>query len=93
MDAKTLQIHRSIKPTKPIEDVVGERRYIIPIQKANERDPATMKPSVIVISGGKTMYLPVGEQITIAQDIFSILCDAGVLSPMEGGFDPLYDVG
>ena len=73
------QIKHSTKTVKPLQELIGNKRYIFPKEIANERDPQTGKSSVMVIVNGKQTFLPVEEPIEIPPDVFALLKDIGII--------------
>lgn len=84
---------RSAKTVKNLNDVVGEKKFILPISKANDVSPDGL-PSVMVQINLKKTYIPCGVGVNIPNDVFSVMKDAGIVSGNEtyevgGPFDPV----
>lgn len=70
------------------------KKFIFPRQLANEVDPVTLKPSILIQVNLKKTYIPCEEQTEVNNDIFCVMRDAGLVGPnntfeVGGGFDPL----
>jgi len=87
-------IHKSTKIVKEIDELIGEKQFLLPSSFANERDPVTLKSCVMVGVNSKKTYLPVGEVIPISYEVFCVLKDVNILGSNQtyevgGDFDPL----
>ncbi len=85
---------RSEKKVIDLSLLTGDKRFILPREIANDCDPDTLKPSVVVTINGKRTFIPVGEPVAISYENFCTLKDAGILGPghfycVNAEFDPL----
>lgn len=88
-----MNLHRSTKEVKKLDDLIGEKKFLIPTSFANERDPITLKPAIFIGVNGIKTYIVTGEVTPIKYECFCILKDAGILGSNEtyevgGEFDP-----
>lgn len=66
---------RSSNPIKPFSEVVTKFHCTFPKEAANTKDPTTRKSAIGVGVNSDNIYLPVGEEVTLEFDHWSILRD------------------
>jgi hypothetical protein len=59
--------------------VVGQRLFVIPLNKANEIDPATGQRCVFVQVNGVRFHIPVDKPTPIPYNAFCVLRDIGFM--------------
>jgi len=88
-------MNKSQKPIKELKSLIGNRRFLFPRSLANECDPATGKPVLMVIINSKKTMMAVEESVSVDQDIFCLLKDIGIVKTeyqLDEIFDPLNPV-
>lgn len=74
---------------------MGNKKFIIPTSRANDCDPLTGIPSIMVQNNAKKTFVPCGVETSIDADVFATLKDAGIITPEENyevnSFDPIKD--
>ena len=85
---------KSDKPIKPIKELLGDRAFFIPKNKANDRNPDTGESSIFVSINSKVQYVPVDKEVTMSYEVFCVLRDAGIFGPNStyvspDDFDPM----
>lgn len=91
---QTTHQNKSLKEVRTLDSLIGHKKFFIPKNKANECNPMSGKPSVMVQIGARKVYIPCEEETLIDSDSFSVLKDAGIISATEtfeigGPFDPV----
>jgi hypothetical protein len=69
--------NRSIKNILNLNELVGDKIFILPKTMANDIDLKTGKPCVWVGINGKAIYIPVEEPTPIPYNAFCLLKDNG----------------
>lgn len=59
------------------------KRFFIPKEKANDRNPITGKPAVFVCINGQRYYVDTGDIVTLSYEVFCVLKDSGVINNIE----------
>jgi hypothetical protein len=94
MEQKTHHRQNSVKSVKPLSEIVTNRIFLIPKEKANSFDPTTGEPCVFVGINGVNTNLPVGVPTPILYNVFCVLRDLGIVTYQDfyaegGSFEPL----
>lgn len=92
MVGKRTPMNNSKKPVKELQSLLGNRRFLFPRSLANECDPETGKPVVMVIINAKKTMMFVDEPVYVDQDAFCLLKDVGIIKSeyqLDEEFDPL----
>lgn len=91
MVGTTPQPHRSIKEVKPLPELVGEKRFVFPTNKANDVDPQG-RPAIMVQINSVRYFVPCGVETTVDNDVFCVLKDVGIVSASQTfGVDEIFD--
>jgi hypothetical protein len=93
MGEKTHQRLNSVKKVKPLSEIITNRIFIIPKEKANSIDPTTGEPCLFVGINGVNYNIPVGVPTPILYNVFCVLRDLGTIDYQDfyegGSFNPL----
>jgi hypothetical protein len=85
-------MNNSKKPVKELSELLGNRRFLFPRTLANDCDPATGKPVVMVQINSKKTMMPVEEPVEVNEDAFCLLKDVGIIKEeyqLDEVFDPM----
>lgn len=96
MAQATVQRFLSTKPVKDIKGLISDKRFILPRSFANDGDPDTGKPIVLVYVNSKRYNLYVEEEIDIPYEPYCVLKDSSAYRDIDkydmgGEFDPFYE--
>ena len=77
---------KSTKKVKPLDEVLGQRLFIIPASKSNEIDLITGERCVFVQINGKPHYVRCDTPTPMPYNVFCVLRDIGFMEKsMEYG--------
>lgn len=71
---------KSLKPVRPLDDLMGKKTFFFPDNLANERVQDTHEKCIFIRVNGISHYVLTGVTVEITQQQFSILKDAGIIT-------------
>lgn len=74
---------RSRKKVIELENIVGERIFILPRNMANQIDIVDGRPCLFVGINGKPTYVPVDVPTPLSYPVFCVLKDLGILKAYD----------
>jgi len=93
MEPNPLPIRRSTKTVIELRELYSNKIFNFPDSFANDRDPMSGVPSIMVAINGRKQFIPVGRDTEVDYEAFCLLRDCGIISPNQtfevgGEFDP-----
>jgi hypothetical protein len=85
---------KSTKKLKPLEDIMGKKTFFFPDSLSNDRMMDTHERCISLLVNGNKTYIFTGKSVEITLQEFSILKDAGIITPnytysLNLEFDPI----
>lgn len=78
----------STREVKKVEDLISNKRYLLPQSYANERSTSTGKSIIYICVNAVKYEIPVCEEVDIPYQVYCVLKDSAVYRDLDN-----YDLG
>lgn len=85
---------KSLKPIKPLQDLLTKKTFFFPNSLANDRVQNTHEHCILMFVNGKRHVILTGKNVELDEQEFAILKDSGIILPnytyaINEEFDPM----